>query len=66
MQTVEEIKTAINMLPPEKYTQLRNWFSEKDWEKWDQKIDRDSQTGKLDFLIAEALNEKEQGTLGKL
>ena len=55
MQTIEEIKTAINMLPPEKYTQLKNWFLEKDWEEWDQKIAEDSQAGKPDFLISEAL-----------
>ncbi len=66
MQTVEEIKTAINMLPSEKYTQLRNWFSEKDWKKWDHKINDDSQAGKLDFLISEALNERKKGSLRKL
>ncbi|MCD4741190.1 MAG: hypothetical protein K8R67_01735 [Desulfobacteraceae bacterium] len=60
MQTVEEIKTAINMLPPEKYIQLRNWFSEKDWERWDKKVVEDSDAGKLDFLIKEALNGKKE------
>ncbi len=32
---------------------------EKDWKKWDKKI-------KLDFLIKEAKNEKNKGTLRKL
>jgi len=66
MITVEEIKTAIDSLPEKEYVSLRNWFSEKDWEKWDRKIEDDSEAGKLDFLIEEALNEKNRGTLRDL
>ncbi|OQY02428.1 MAG: hypothetical protein B6I26_00905 [Desulfobacteraceae bacterium 4572_130] len=58
MQTIEQIKTAIKLLSPGEYIQLKNWFLEKDWEKWDKKIIKDSKTGNLDFLIKEALNEK--------
>ncbi len=66
MITVEEIKIAINSLPEKEYACLRNWFSEKDWEKWDRKIAKDSEAGKLDFLVEEALNEKSRGTLRDL
>lgn len=66
MITVEEIKTAIDSLPESEYASLRNWFSEKDWGKWDTKIAKDSEAGKLDFLIEEALNEKTRGTLRNL
>ncbi len=58
MQTVEEIKTAIESLQDKEYAQLRTWFSEKDWANWDKRIEIDSKTGKLDFLIKEAVNEK--------
>lgn len=64
--TVEEIKKAIVSLPEKEYVSLRNWFSEKDWEKWDRKIAEDSKAGKLDFLINEALNQKSQGNLRNL
>ena len=37
---------------------LRDWFAERDWERWDKQIEKDSEAGKLDFLIKEALNEK--------
>ena len=37
--------------------------NKKDWDKWDKQIEEDSKSGKLDFLIAEALKEKEKGTL---
>ena len=63
MSNVEEIKAAIEALPQADYVQLRQWFGEKDWEKWDEEIEADSKSGKLDFLIAEALAEKTKGTL---
>ena len=66
MLTVEEIKTAIDSLPEREYVRLRSWFSEKDWEKWDREIVNDSEAGKLDFLIQEALHEKHRGTLREL
>lgn len=45
---------------------LRAWFSERDWEKWDEEIERDAVAGKLDFLVEEAVAEKSQGHLKKL
>ncbi len=66
MSNVEEIKAAIEALPEPDYVQLRQWFSERDWEKWDKRIEVDSKLGKLDFLIAEAFEEKKKGTLKEL
>jgi len=54
MSKVDEIKAAIETLQEEEYVQLRQWFSEKDWEKWDREIEEDSESGKLDFLIKES------------
>jgi hypothetical protein len=61
--TVEKIKVAIQSLPKDEYRELRDWFSQRDWELWDKKIENDSQQGKLDFLVEEALQEKEKGQL---
>lgn len=66
MSKVEEIEAAIESLSDEEYVRLRKWFSEKDWEKWDRQIDADSESGKLDFLIKEALDEKAKGKLKEL
>ena len=63
MSTVEEIETAIESLPKEEYARLREWFSERDWEKWDKQIEADSESEKLDFLVKEALDEKAKGDL---
>lgn len=66
MSTVEEIETAIESLPKEEYARLREWFSERDWEKWDKQIEADSESEKLDFLVKEALDEKAKGDLKEL
>lgn len=66
MSNVEAIKSAIEALPESDYIKLRQWFNEKDWEKWDKQIEEDSKSGKLDFLISDALKEKEKGTLKEL
>jgi len=66
MSKVEKIEAVIESLSEEEYIRLRKWFSEKDWEKWDKQIAADSESGKLDFLIKEALNEKAKGQLKEL
>ena len=63
MLKVEEIKHEIEELTETDFVKLRQWIAEKDWEKWDREIERDSESGKLDFLINEAKNEKEKGNL---
>ena len=51
MAKVDEIKKAIEILPEEEFIKLRKWIAEKDWQKWDREIIKDSNAGKLDFLI---------------
>ncbi len=53
MSKVDEIRAAIEALPEEEYVALRQWFSEKDWDKWEKQIEQDSEAGRLDFLIEE-------------
>ena len=60
MPTVEEIKCAISALSKKDYIHLREWLSGKDWEQWDKEIEKDSSSGKLDFLMEEAVTEKTQ------
>ncbi len=66
MSKVDELKSAIEALPEDEYVELRQWFSEKDWQNWDEQIKADSKAGKLDFLIKEAKNEKKSGKLRDL
>jgi hypothetical protein len=63
---IEEIKNAVVSLPVNEYRKFREWFLERDWEEWDKQIEADSETGKLEFLIKEAMDEKSRGRLGEL
>ena len=66
MSNITEIQQAILALPEADYLQFKRWFSELDWAKWDRQIEVDSESGKLDFLVAEVLEAKEKGTLKNL
>jgi len=66
MSRIDDLKAEIERLPSEEFTELLRWLSEKDWERWDQQIATDSQTGRLDFLIQEAREEKAKGRLKDL
>lgn len=63
MSDITELQEAVLALPKADYARFRKWFSELDWERWDQQIELDSEEGKLDSLIAEAFESKEKGTL---
>jgi hypothetical protein len=66
MAQVEEIKFQIEKLTDEEYSRLRQWFVEKEWMLWDKQIEEHSGKGKLDFIIEEAIKEKERGNLKPL
>jgi hypothetical protein len=66
MSGIAEIQQAILCLPAEDYQRLRQWFTDLDWEKWDREIEVDAAAGRLDSLVAEALESKENGTLQEL
>ena len=66
MTKVEEIENAISSLPEEEFSRLRRWFIERDWQKWDQQIEADAESGKLDFLLREAEEAKKNNQLKDL
>jgi hypothetical protein len=66
MTRIEEIEQAVATLPTEDYRRFREWFMERDWAQWDKQIQADSESGKLDFLVKEAMEEKKRGDLRDL
>ena len=66
MPNIAKIQEDILALSKTDYQQLRQWFNELEWDEWDRQIEEDSNAGKLDFLIAEAREAEEEGTLKKL
>lgn len=63
MSTVEEIKRAIEGLPPEDVNKLTDWLLQRRNELWDRQMDEDAASGKLDFLFEEADAERAAGKL---
>jgi len=61
--SVGEIEAAIKSLPKEELAQFNQWYREFLEDQWDEEIRRDVRAGKLDFLIEEARQEREAGTL---
>jgi hypothetical protein len=54
MTKFEEIKGAIETLPEEEKSALKRWLDEVDAQVFDDKIERDAASGKLDGLITKA------------
>lgn len=54
MNTRLEVESAIKQLPEDEVRNLAKWLQEYLDEKWDQQIEADLASGKLDRLIAQA------------
>ncbi len=66
MTKIEEILNSIESLSNSDYQRLRQWFAQRDQERWDRQIETDSESGKLDFLVKEAIEEKNAHKLNEL
>ena len=66
MDTVETIERAVEQLSPAELIQFRRWFAKFDANAWDEQIEADATTGKLDALAAEALLEYHAGQAREL
>jgi hypothetical protein len=64
--TIQQLQAEIEALSEEEFAQLRQWFAQKDWERWEQRLEDDIEAGKLDFLIEEAMAARDQGKLRDL
>jgi len=63
MSRVEEIERAIRELNHEEFAQIAERVHAIEQEQWDTEMDRDASAGKLDFLIAEAQEDRKKGRL---
>jgi hypothetical protein len=66
MTKLEDIQKAIAELPPDDLAKLRDWFDELEERLFDEQIERDALSGKLDWLAEEALAEHRAGRSRKL
>jgi hypothetical protein len=63
MNKILKLEKIINNLTDEEYREFKKRFLEIDWKKWDQQIEKDAQSGKLDFLIHEVHRSKKEDRL---
>jgi hypothetical protein len=63
MSRVEEIERAIQELNSDEFARIAERVHALEQERWDEELDRDASSGKLDFLIAEAQEDCKQGRL---
>ena len=66
MRKIEQIEQQISELSSAEFAELRDWILAQDWAAWDAKVERDSRSGKLDNLIAEAKEDYESGKARKI
>lgn len=66
MTTVEDIEKAIEKLAPREFDRLRAWFDEYQAARFDEKIERDAQGGKLDRLAEQAVADFQKGRAREL
>ena len=59
--SITEIEQAITELSPEELARFREWFDEYYAQVWDQQIEADAKSGRLDKLIEEANEEYDAG-----
>lgn len=66
MTTVEDIEKAVAELPPKELAAFRAWFEAFDGARFDEKMERDAASGKLDRLADEAIADYRAGRAHKL
>ena len=61
MTRLEAIEEQIEALSPAEMAKLREWLHEREAEEWDQQIERDAASGKLEKLFERSLEEHRAG-----
>ena len=63
---VEELEEEIQQLSPDQLRQFRAWYEKFDSDQWDEQIEKDVQSGKLDELASQALQDHKAQKTRKL
>ena len=59
--SITELEKAITELSPQDFTRFREWFEEYEAKLWDEQIERDARSGKLDKIAEQALKDYRAG-----
>jgi hypothetical protein len=66
MSTVEEIEHAISKLPPDDLARFRAWFDAFEAKRFDEKIEQDAKSGRLDRIAEQAIADYRAGRAREL
>lgn len=66
MSRVDELEGSIAQLPPQEFHQLADWILAQRDALWDEQLDQDAASGRLDFLVDEAREASDHGNLSDL
>ena len=66
MTTLEDIEKTVAELPPDQLMRFRAWFDEFESARFDQRIERDAEAGRLDRLADQALADYRAGRAREL
>ena len=66
MTTLEDIEKALTELPADQLAEFRAWFEAFDAARFDERIERDAKTGRLDRLAEQALTDFRAGRAREL
>ena len=61
VSNLQEIEKAILSLPSHEFEQLKEWFFDLDYQRWDAQIEQDIAEGHLEAFAQEAISEFEAG-----
>lgn len=61
MSKIELIERDIEQLDDKSFAAFREWFAAYENARWDRQIEKDSESGKLDSLVDEALTAHRAG-----
>ncbi|MFQ5686994.1 MAG: hypothetical protein ACE5GV_10075 [Candidatus Scalindua sp.] len=61
MTNVEAVEKEIERFTPTELAEFRRWYANFDADAWDEQIEADAASGKLEVLAEEALAEYEAG-----
>jgi hypothetical protein len=64
--TIHGIEQAVTELSPKELARFRQWFDEFDAQIWDEQIERDANSGKLDKLASKAITDFRVGKAKEL
>ena len=61
MLMVQEIERAVSKLSGDELARFREWFDQFDAKAWDEQLEHDAKSGKLDKLAKEAIADYRAG-----